>query len=342
MGDAADDDTRQEADWQVLPEVDTESSQASLEALASPEAEPNKAMEAVEETREAAATAAGTEEVVEEEEEEEAVEVEVVQETPSRTAEEWKTLGNDAVKAGDHAAALEHYSAGLRVEPDHAILLSNRALCLHKMQRLEEAIVDSKRCMVLRPEFHKGFLRAAMVLKELGRCQEAFELLRRSPSHAEIEKFAGELRPLAEAEEERRIGSLCGAEKRKEEANALFKKGQVEQALAAYKDALKMCDSEISEVALAIRNNMANCYSQLSNFEGVVQESSFVLEHQPDNLKALIRRMIALEPLEKYERALEDARRILRQVPGHDVANRMQHRLGKLVRDRQREREQGL
>lgn len=259
-----------------------------------------------------------------------------------KTAEECKALGNEAVKAGDHAAALEHYSAGLRVEPSHAILLSNRALCLHKLERLEEALVDAKQCTVLRPEFHKGFLRAAMVLKELDRCQEAFEVLRRSPAHAEIEKFAAELRPLADAEEEKRIASLSGAEKRKEEANALFKKGLVEQALVAYGDALKMCETETCEVALAIRNNRANCYQQLSNFEGVVQETSFVLEHQPDNLKALIRRMIALEPLEKYERSLEDARRILRHVPGHEVANRMQHRLGKLVRDRQREREQGL
>merc|ERR1719393_68250 len=109
-----------------------------------------------------------------------------------KTAEECKALGNEAVKAGDHAAALEHYSAGLRVEPSHAILLSNRALCLHKLERLEEALVDAKQCTVLRPEFHKGFLRAAMVLKELDRCQEAFEVLRRSPAHAEIEKFAAE------------------------------------------------------------------------------------------------------------------------------------------------------
>lgn len=63
-----------------------------------------------------------------------------------------------------------------------------------------------------------------------------------------------------------------------------------------------------------------------------------MLERQPDNLKALMRRMIALEPLEKYEAALCDARAVLRVMPSHDVANRLQHRLSKLVRDRDRER----
>jgi len=73
----------------------------------------------------------------------------------------------------------------------------------------------------------------------------------------------------------------------------------------------------------------------------VVAETTAVLEQQPDNLKALARRMLALEPLEKHERALEDARRVLRHCPGHEAANKVQHRLGKLVRDRQREQFMG-
>lgn len=102
-----------------------------------------------------------------------------------------------------------------------------------------------------------------------------------------------------------------------------------------------MCSDLASDLALTIRNNRANCYNQLSNFEAVIEDTSFILEREPDNLKALIRRMIAYEPLEKYEKALEDARRVLRHAPGNDVANRLQHRLGKLVRDSQREKNGG-
>merc|ERR1712048_1515643 len=125
-----------------------------------------------------------------------------------------------------------------------------------------------------------------------------------------------------------------GAEKQKEEGNALFKKGSFEQALEVYKKALKACADPKGEMAIAIRNNMAGCYQQLSDFKGVVEETNFVLEHQPDNVKALLRRMLALEPLEKYEEALADARRVIQMCPGNEPANKMQHRLSKLVRER--------
>jgi len=258
--------------------------------------------------------------------------------TPSRSAEEWKALGNEAVKAADYAAALDSYSAGLAVEPDHAILLSNRTLCLHKLGRLEDALVDAKRCVALRPDFFKAFLRGALVLRELGRPQEALELLRKAPLHEEVEKLSAEVKPEAEAAEERRIAALGGAERKKEEGNLLFKKGLFEQALPVYNEALALCSDPVGELALAIRNNRAGCYHQLSNFESVVEDSTFVLEQQPDNFKALMRRMIALEPLEKYEAALRDARAVLRLAPSNDAANRLQHRLSKLVRDRERER----
>jgi len=253
-----------------------------------------------------------------------------------QSADEWKLKGNEAVKKGDHAAAAESYTKGLEVEPDHAILLSNRSLSFLKLGKLEEAAVDAQRCTVLRPDFMKGFLRGAMALRQLGRPQEAMELIKRSPKDAEIEKFAAELKPEAEEAEKKRIASLGGAEKKKEEANALFKKGMFEQALEVYTAALKLCKTPTDELALTIRNNRAGCYAQLSDFHRVVEETNFVLESQPDNAKALMRRMQALEPLEKYEKALEDARHVLRLVPGNDLANQMQHRIGKVVRDQQR------
>jgi tetratricopeptide (TPR) repeat protein len=254
----------------------------------------------------------------------------------SKTAEDWKADGNAAVKKGDHAAAYEAYSEGLKVEPDHAMILSNRALSLQKLGRLEEALVDAKRCAELRPDFLKGFLRAAMSLRELGRPQEALEFLKKSPKNEEIEQLASKLRPEAEAAEKKRIAALSGAERQKEEGNALFKKGSFEQALEVYQKALKACADPKGEMAIAIRNNMAGCYQQLSDFQSVVAQTNFVLEHQPDNVKALLRRMLALEPLEKYEQALADARLVLRHAPGNEAANKMQHRLSKVVRDRVR------
>jgi stress-induced-phosphoprotein 1 len=254
----------------------------------------------------------------------------------AKTAEEWKVSGNEAVKKGDHASAYESYSQGLKLEPDHAILLSNRSLSLIKLGRFEEAAADAQRCTVLRPDFVKGFLRGAMALQQQGKPQEALALLKGSPKDHEVEQLAAKLKPEAEAAEEQRIQSLTGAERKKEEGNALFKKGLFEPALEVYTAALKLCKDQTDELALAIRNNRAGCYHQLSNFHGVVEETNFVLEQQPDNAKALMRRMLALEPLEKYELALADARHVLRLLPGNESANKVQHRLGKVVRDQQR------
>jgi tetratricopeptide (TPR) repeat protein len=258
---------------------------------------------------------------------------------PPKTVDEWKALGNEAVKSGDHASAVECYSAGLKIDSNHVLLLSNRALCLHKLGRLEDGLVDAKRCGALRPDFVKGFLRGALILRELDRPQEALELLRKAPPNDEVEKLSAEVRPEAESAESRRISALTGAERQKEEGNVLFKKGLFEQALEVYSDALALCSEPNGELALAIRNNRAGCYHQLSNFELVVEEANIVLTQQPHNLKALIRRMIAFEPLEKYEAALDDARRVLSYAPGNEQANRVQHRLSKLVRDLKRERD---
>jgi tetratricopeptide (TPR) repeat protein len=256
---------------------------------------------------------------------------------PSKSADEWKALGNVAVSAGDHAAALESYSAGLEVDPNHAILLSNRALCFHKLGRLEEGLEDARRCAELRPDFAKSYIRGAMILQELKRPQEALELLRKAPPHEEVERLSAQVRPEAQAAEERRIASLSGAEQKKEQGNALFKKGLFEQALRVYDEALDMCTDPQGHLALSIRNNRAGCYHQLSDFSQVIKDTSIVLECEPDNLKARVRRMLAYEPLEKYVAALNDARHVLSKCPGNEQANKVQHRLSKVVREMQRD-----
>lgn len=61
-----------------------------------------------------------------------------------------------------------------------------------------------------------------------------------------------------------------------------------------------------------------------------------MLRVQPENLKARLRRMLALEPMEKYREALADARFVLARDPTNDLANKLQHRLSRVVRDMDR------
>jgi len=252
------------------------------------------------------------------------------------SAEDWKALGNEFIKKSDFKAALENYNNGLAVDPNHAMILSNRSLCHHKLGHLQKALEDAQQVVALKPDFYKAYIRGAMVLRELKRPQEAMALLKKAPHNDEVGKLVSEVRPEAEAAEEARIGSLDGAEKIKEEGNALFKKGLFEQAVVKYTEVIEKFPNADPEIILAVRNNRAGCHHQLSNFSGVVEDSTWVLERDSENLKALVRRMIALEPMEKYERALEDARHVLRHCPGHEAANKVQHRLSKLVREMNR------
>jgi import receptor subunit TOM70 len=203
--------------------------------------------------------------------------------------------------------------------------------------RHEEGFEDAKQCVALRPDFFKGYVRGAKALRTLGRAEEALAFLKKCPKNDEAATLAAELKPEAEAAEAARIASLSGPERAKEEGNVFFRKGLFETALVKYSEALKSCKDQESATALAIRNNRAACYHQLSDYSSVVRDTNYVLQRDPSNFKALFRRMLALEPLERYEAALVDARALLRQDPRNDVANKVQHRLSKLVRDLQRE-----
>jgi len=253
------------------------------------------------------------------------------------SAAEWKARGNAAIKISDHETAIACYTSGIAVVgcdvEAEVLLYSNRALCFHKVERYQEAVDDALRCVDLKPSFIKGHLRGAMALRALKRPEEAWALLRRAPNNEEACALAAEIRPEAEAVESARIQALPEAERAKEEGNVMFKKGLFDAAAIKYSEALGLCEEPEGSLALAIRNNRAACYHQTSDFSAVVKDTNFVLERDPRNFKALVRRMLALEPMERYEKALEDARAVLSQDPRNEMANKVQHRLGKLVRD---------
>ena len=76
----------------------------------------------------------------------------------------------------------------------------------------------------------------------------------------------------------------------KEEGDNCFKNAQFEKAIEAYTKCLAAIPNKASELALKVYNNRAACYKQLSNFDGTIEDSTNVLEHDPDNVKALVRR----------------------------------------------------
>ena len=81
-----------------------------------------------------------------------------------------------------------------------------------------------------------------------------------------------------------------------------------------------------------ILNNRAACNHQLGSHAAIVNDTTAVLEVEPHNIKALLRRGLALEAMERFRSALQDIRAVLAIDPRVEIANKAQHRIGGAVR----------
>ena len=155
------------------------------------------------------------------------------------------------------------------------------------------------------------------------------------------EKLAELARRVGEAEVQAAAAARAGmtpAELARQDGNALFKESAYEAAIGKYSDALRLLGEADgdgaagSDLAIACFNNRAACYQQVSDFDNVVRDTTRVLGAQPGNAKALLRRGLALEGLEQYERAMQDVRRLLLDNPRFDAANKLKNRLQAAMR----------
>lgn len=156
----------------------------------------------------------------------------------------------------------------------------------------------------------------------------------------DIEKLMKKVRPKWEHMEKQRKARLSGPELHKEKGDELYKNANFEGAVHEYTkclDALQKSGKGQSELALKAYSNRAACYKQISNFDGTIADCTAVLEVEPDNVKALIRRAQAFEGVERYRFALQDVKTVLAMPYDQvgkvnwDLCNGMQHRLQRTV-----------
>jgi stress-induced-phosphoprotein 1 len=253
-----------------------------------------------------------------------------------------KNEGNEAFKARDYDTAIARYSEAIELDPTNHVFYSNRSMAYAGKGAWEPAAADGKMCVQLNGSFMKGYHRAANALGQLGQFAEAVAITEKGlihhPGNADLTALLEHCRAQRDAAEAKRRAAMAGPELLKEQANDLFKAARFEEAIPAYTKALEACEDQNGTLALKIRNNRAACYQQLSAYQKVVDDTTHVLEFEPKNLKALIRRGLALEALERFRMALSDIRAALAIDPGMDIANRAQHRIGATVRALKKEK----
>lgn len=160
--------------------------------------------------------------------------------------------------------------------------------------------------------------------------------LRMDAGNADANRIISVARPRFEAEEKVRKSGLSKVELLKEEGDASYKEAQFEKAIEKYTKCLDSLTDKTSALAIKCYSNRSACYKQLSNFDGTVSDCTAVLEVDPNNVKALIRRAQAFEAIERFRFALQDVRAVLSMgdmagASNIQLANGMQHRLNRVV-----------
>jgi stress-induced-phosphoprotein 1 len=176
---------------------------------------------------------------------------------------------------------------------------------------------------------------------DIGEAYKYAELASRlDAGNPSVQSLVNKIKPKWDAMEAKRKRNLSGPELHKERGDELYKNANFEDAIHEYTkciDSLKGSGKGESELALKAYSNRAACYKQISNYDATIADCTAVLEVEPENVKALIRRAQAFEGVERYRFALQDVKTVL-QMPYHkvgkanfDLCNGMQHRLQRTV-----------
>jgi stress-induced-phosphoprotein 1 len=218
--------------------------------------------------------------------------------------------------------------SGLAVQSSNADL-KNMKKDVQELLRQEQVVTYAKQAET---QYKEGDVAAAMKTLELASRLDA--------GNVKIKALESKIKPVWDRQEKSRKAKLSGPELYKEKGDQAYKNAQFEAAITDYSKCLDNLEKQgkaSSQLALKAYSNRAACYKQISNFDGTISDCTAVLEVEPENVKALIRRAQAFEGVERYRFALQDVKAVL-QMPynivgktNFDLCNGMQHRLQRTV-----------
>jgi len=253
-------------------------------------------------------------------------------------AAQLKAKGNAAFGKKDFKTAIEWYSKAIaEYDQDHTYF-SNRSASYLQLGQRDEALSDAQKCVNLKPDWMKGHYRMGQALFELGRFADALAAynaaLRLDPQSSDLRqcqrKCEEEIRKAKEAGID--TSKMSPAELFKHKGNVSFKAALYDEAIEHYTKALELAPPEDTKFRAACHNNRAACHATSHRYKEVVKDCTKVLQLEKDNIKALLRRGLAYEPLEKYNEAMEDMQRVLYLAPQTEAAMNATSRLRRLIR----------
>lgn len=242
---------------------------------------------------------------------------------------DFKNKGNAAFKAQNYTEAIANYTKAIDIDPastEAGALYSNRAACFTSLNQLDKALQDAESCIHVRPDWLKGYFRKGVALEKLNRLDEALrafqDALKVENGNAEVqEKLQGINSAIKSRNDKATPETVKTADEAKALGNSLFGQGKYEAACAFYTRAIEMYEKATGDKAADMNRancytNRAACHQQTHSYKQVIMDCEEALLIDGKHVKALIRRAIAYEGLEKWQKALDDYNAVNLLSPG--------------------------
>jgi stress-induced-phosphoprotein 1 len=237
--------------------------------------------------------------------------------------EHFKVQGNEAFKMKKYDEAIAFYTKAITADPNAesaAAIYSNRAASYAAQNKHDLALKDAEDTIRVKPAWLKGHFRKGAALEALGRldeAQRAFEdALNTEPHNEEVQERLNQLRARIKERNDKTKPSQCATvEQAKTIGNSLFGLGKYDVAAQFYTRALALSTVDNDDKA-NLYSNRAACRQQIHDYTAVIEDANAALKINAKHVKALLRRAIAYEGLEKWKLALEDYQAIHHLSPG--------------------------
>ena len=238
--------------------------------------------------------------------------------------DEFKAKGNEFFKAKSYDQAIQWYTKAIDCDPNAeaaGAVYSNRAASYQGLAKFQDAVNDAEACIRVRPDWLKGHFRKGVAMESMNNVDQALKAfeaaLRTEPKNEEVQEKVSTLRArIKDRNDKTQPQHLRSADDAKLLGNSLFGEGKYERASAFYGRALEVGTSLSADEKATLYANRAACRQQTHDFEGVIADANAALEVVPNHVKALLRRAIAYEGIEKWQKALDDYNAVNRTSPG--------------------------
>lgn len=261
--------------------------------------------------------------------------------TDKAKAAEEKNKGNKAFVEKNFKDAVKWYTEAIKYDSTDHTFFSNRAAAYLGMNDYQNALKDADQSITIKNDWSKGWYRRGQAQQALNMLEEALFSLEKAskfdPANDDIKNKVWEVKGKVNDEKRKpkkvdKDGKpLSAAMLMKEEGNVHFRESRYEKALEAYTKALDLTSTPEEKETLLVNRAAVYSTNTMQNYDHAIVDCTNALEINPHNLKALLRRGLAYEAIEKYKLSLQDMKTVIKADPQNKVANEATHRLQKAI-----------